>query len=229
MDFTFGIITDGNYDPMVDKIISSIRDEKIPNYEIIIVGNSKITGDDIKVIPFDENIKWRWITRKKNIITENAKYENIVYLHDYVYLLPGWYDGWLKFGENFKACMNIILNEDGTRFRDWLLWDNPLDENNRYIINNSEHIIPYHVTNLSRYMYFSGAYWVAKKEIMEKYPLDERLVWNEGEDVDWSKRYRSDNEFQMNIYSTVKTMKYKNPVFNILCDDIVIQKLINLG
>ena len=39
---------------------------------------------------------------------------------------------------------------------------------------------------------------------MKKYPLNEELVWNRGEDIDWSKKYRQDNEFKMNPYSIVK-------------------------
>jgi len=228
MEFTFGIITSGDYDNLVNKIIDTIEFEEIPTYEVVVIGNSHVERKNTRVIPFNENIKPMWITKKKNLITQFAKYENIVFLHDYVYLMPGWYAGWLKYGNDFKACMNVILNADGSRFRDWVIWENPT-ENGEEIIKNAQHIIPYYINNLSRYMYFSGAYWVAKKEIMQKYPLNEELVWNRGEDIDWSKKYRQDNEFKMNPYSAVKCVKMKNPVFGILTDENVIQKLISLG
>lgn len=228
MDFTFGIITDGNYDYLINDIINSIEIEKIPNYEIIIVGNSKVNRVNTIVVPFDEHIKSMWITKKKNIITQKSKYENIVFLHDYIRLCPGWYDGYLKFGNDFKACMNIILNLDDTRYRDWVLWENPV-LNGETIVKRAEHIIPYYIDNLSRYMYFSGAYWVAKKEIMEKYPLNEELVWNRGEDIEWSKKYRESHDFVMNTYSSVKLMKKKDPVYKFLTDEETIKKLIELG
>lgn len=222
MDFTFGIITSGKVDSYLLKIIDSIKKENIPNYEIIIIGNTLLSEDDkIKIIPFNEDIKPMWITKKKNLITQSAKYENIVFMHDYVYLIPGWYEGYLKFGNDFKACMNIILNADGTRFRDWVLWENP-DPN---LIQRAEHIIPYEITNLSKYMYFSGAYWVAKKEIMEEFPLNEDLIWNKGEDIDWSKRFRNKYDFSININSAVRFLKPKPTVFNFLKDRNIIEKL----
>ena len=36
MNFTFGIITGGNNDVMINEIIDSIEKESIPSYEIII-------------------------------------------------------------------------------------------------------------------------------------------------------------------------------------------------
>ena len=83
MDFTFGIITNGNNDFFLSKVIDSIIKEKIPNYEIIVVGNTKLL-ENIQVVNFDEKYKINWVTKKKNIITNLAKYENIVYLHDYI-------------------------------------------------------------------------------------------------------------------------------------------------
>ena len=46
MDFTFGIITDGNSDNFIKLIIESIIRNNIPNYEIIIVGNTCIIPND---------------------------------------------------------------------------------------------------------------------------------------------------------------------------------------
>ena len=59
---------------------------------------------------------------------------------------------------------------------------------------------------------YSGA-WVAKKKLMENFPLDENLAWGEGEDVEWSKRIRDKIEFKFNSYSQVKLLKYKPPLF----------------
>ena len=85
MDFTFGIITNN---ANINPIISSIEKLKIPNYEIIIVCNKNNYTEyehiSENVIPFDESIKPNWITRKKNLICQKAKYDNIVLLHDYI-------------------------------------------------------------------------------------------------------------------------------------------------
>jgi hypothetical protein len=85
MNFTFGIITGGGNEVMINEIIDSIEFENIPNYEIIIVGNTNIIRKNTRIINFDENIKTAWITKKKNIITHEAIYENIVYLGSVTY------------------------------------------------------------------------------------------------------------------------------------------------
>lgn len=213
MDFTFGIITNGNNDKDVDKIILSIEKQNIPNYEIIIVGNSKIIGKNIKVIPFNENIKNGWITLKKNIITNEAKYENIVYLHDYIIFMDGWYEGQIKSGNDFKIRMDKIIDINGLRYRDHCIW--PHNNNEMDDLIGRDCLIPYDITHLTKYQYISGAYWIAKKEVMLEFPLDENLSWGFGEDVTWSKIVRERFQFQMNINSTVKLIRdNKDRVFN---------------
>ena len=211
MNFTFGIITNGSNDHYIQQIVASIINENIPDYEIIIIGATSISGSNIINIPFDESIKPGWITKKKNLITQNAKYENIVYMHDYVCLCDGWYSGWLKFGNNFKIGMNKIIDYNGIRYRDWTLWphnNNEMDEVTKLQPDGSrEALLPYDVTNLSKYMYISGSYWVAKKEVMLEFPLNEELCWAESEDVDFSKRIRGKYDFSINVDSTVRLLK----------------------
>ena len=42
IDFTFGIITGGGKDRDINLIIESIEKQKIPNYEVIIIGSSEV-------------------------------------------------------------------------------------------------------------------------------------------------------------------------------------------
>jgi hypothetical protein len=212
MNFTFGIVTDGDNDNNIDIIISSIENLKIPHYEIIIVGNSNINKKNCKVIRFNENIKNKWITRKKNIITENANFENIVYSHDYIRYDENWYSEFLKFGEDFKICTNKILNKDGNRFRDWTLWPDSLTDEFNFL-NSREYIIPYEIKHLSKYMYISGSYWIAKKHIMNEFPLNENLIWGESEDEEWSNRVKQKYNFSINEYSIVHFLKNKKVSF----------------
>lgn len=208
MKFTFGIITGGGADDRISQVIQSIKEENIPDFEIIVVGGCNIKDDNLKVIPFDESIKQRWITKKKNLITYNSTYENIVFMHDYIKLLPGWYQGFLNFGNSFDLCMTRMENMDGSRYRDWTLWaeDNPNADRNL--------LLPYTETSLSKLMYFSGAYWIAKKQVMLNFPLDENLCWGNGEDVEWSKIVREHYSFSMNVHSTVQLLVYHGPIFS---------------
>lgn len=211
MDFTFGVITGEYASPHLCMLIDSIERLNIPNYEIVIVGNTVVQPKHGKIIPFDEHAKPKWITRKKNLITEHAQYNNIVYVHDYIVFNSDWYDGFVKFGDQWDICMNRIYNADGTRFRDWTLWchnGNVVDT-----IIGRQCLLPYNVDYLSRFMYISGAYWVAKKHVMQEFPLDERLVWGQGEDVLWSVQVREKYRFTMNPWSSVQLLRYKDRAF----------------
>ena len=199
MDFTFGIITGGNNDDMLN--------------EIIIIGDSKISKPNVRVIKFNEGSKPMWITAKKNLITNESKYENVVYFHDYIKLNDGWYAGQLKAGNDFKVRMDKIINLNGERFRDWCIWPHNNNKMDGFI--ERECLIPYDIIHLSKYMYISGAYWVAKKDVMLEFPLDENLIWGQGEDVLWSKQIREKYNFNMNTNSSVFIIKgNKDRVFN---------------
>jgi hypothetical protein len=225
MDFTFGIITSSDSNNYINEIIDSIINNNIPNYEIIIIGNTKLEQTEkIKVFYFDENIKRGWITRKKNIIVNNAIYENIVLLHDYVKLKDDWYKGFLKFGNDFDFCITKILNKDGSRFRDYTLFPYEVDYLNisyspgkdidSYFYENC--LLPYDFKNTiktNKYMYISGAYYIIKKSIATKYLLDENLVHCKGEDVEYSKRLHSNGIIiKCNNYSEVILLKQKESI-----------------
>ena len=237
MKFTFGIITDGDANTNLNPIVDSIEKQNIPEYEILIVGNNSISRKNTKVISFDESIKPKWITRKSNLITLNSKYDNIVYAHDYIAFEDGWYDGYLRYGDDFKVCCNKVMTLKNERYMDWMIWPfngSKLD----YIVSGGiesghqdrECLIPYDITHLSKYMYVQGSYWVAKKEIMLKFPLDENKVWGMGEDVEWSMRYRNypGNYFSINQRSTCTLLKEKKSVFK-ECSSKTIEKIKNFN
>lgn len=182
---SFAVITSGNDQAALAAIVESIERQQIPEYEILIVGGATCDMERPKVrhIAFDESIKPAgWITRKKNLATENSRYNVIVYFHDYHIFQPGWYRALCEFGIDWDICMHRVECIDGTRFFGWQMYDHPTVP--RYFN------VPYHRHDLLRYMYFSGGYWVAKKSAMQQAPLDESLVWGQGEDVEWSMRVR---------------------------------------
>ena len=222
MDFTFGIVTNSMNDNNVNIIIDSIVKNNIPNFEIIIVGNTTIKASDkITVFYFKETIKPAWITKKKNIISKNAKYENIVLLHDYIKFDDNWYNGFLKFGNDFHWCVNKILNSDGSRFRDYTLFPYKVDYLNidyspadidSYFNENC--LLPYDFINsikTNKYMYISGSYYVIKKEVALNHLLNEDLCWGQGEDVEFSKRLHANGIIiKCNQFSSVQFLKYKD-------------------
>jgi hypothetical protein len=223
MDFTFGIITNNGI--YIGKIIDSIKSLNIKNYEIIIVGSyiGEFSGN-IRFIEYkDDSINFN-ISIKKNLISKESKYENIVFLHDYIIMDKNWYDGFLKFGNDFDVCMTKIYNSDGTRYRDWCLWK---DDVNNFVKKNN-YLIPYNIKSFTKFMYISGSYWVSKKNFMIENPLNEKLKWGQGEDVEWSIRIREKTEFKLNTHSSVTLILKKDRIFNEM-DAEDIMKLSNVN
>ena len=226
MNFTFGIVTSG-LDERVQIVIDSIEKLNIPEYEVIIVGNSNVQRDRTTVIPFNESERPAWITKKKNLITQHAKYENVVYAHDYIYYKEDWYKGWLEYGDDYKVCMNRILNGDGTRYRDWCIWPHNGNYVDGLCTRQRGCLLPYDMTHLSKYLYFSGAYWVGKKDVITEFPLNESLLWGQSEDVEWSMRIRQKYDFSMNKHSSVQLMMQKDRAFD-ESDELMIQQLMEI-
>jgi hypothetical protein len=217
MDFTFGVCATNVNECFHDIIIDSIVNLKIPNYEILLIGEN-LKSKNARCITFDESFKPGWITKKKNILCQEAKYENIVLLHDYIYFHPSWYIGFQEFGNNFDVAMNIILNLDGSRFRDWCLNPYSVIPPKGPIINR-EFLLPYNEVSLIEKMYISGTYWVAKKQFMLDNPLDENLLWGESEDLKWSEIVNKKTIFKMNTRSVVQCLKYKHFDFTLINEE----------
>ena len=219
MDFTFGIVTGGRHncretktdDEIINriyKIINTIIIQNIPNYEIIIVGgeNKYEQFNCVNHIEFDEHTfnGKSWITKKKNLITQYSKYENIVFMHDYFSLDDKWYENMLLFNEPWEIMMNRIIDINGNRFHDWVLhWD----KHECLYSKQQETFLPHNVNNLTRYQYISGGYWIAKKHVMVNHKLDESIGWGDGEDVRWSEKVLPKYDYKMNANSIVKLIK----------------------
>jgi hypothetical protein len=227
MKFSFGIITNGKNDNLIRKTINSIRQQNIPGYEIIIVGNSSLQAEDVLIIRFDENSKKNWITKKKNLITKAAAFENVVYMHDYICPGPDWYNGFVRFGNNFDVCMTKIKNLNGERYRDWSI---DVMASIAHIVGDQKYsrLLPYKDLGLSKIMYISGAYWVAKKDIMMAFPLKEELSWGEAEDIEWSHRIRRHINFSINPHSTVHLLKHKKSAYTRMSNELV-NKFMNIS
>ena len=201
MNITFGITTDYSDMKRLDEVINSINFLNIPNYEILIIGGKKINSYGVvNYIEFDESHKSSWITKKKNILVQEAKYDNVVLFHDYFVFNLTWYQNFLKFGEDWDVCCNEILLANGKRWGgDWLTWDDPIYS--KYT--------PLHYDDWTRtkYMYVAGSYFIVKKQLALKEPLNENLKWGNAEDVEWSLRIRDKCIMKCNGKSSVKHNK----------------------
>ena len=204
IQFTFGIITVYENKQRLQEIIESIRNLNIPEYEILFVGggdSSDIDGEDIRKIDFDESIKERWITKKKNILVKEAKYENIVLMHDYHIFDKDWYKNFVEFGTDWDICSCPQYLITGSRNpMDWSLWDKPG--------HGRAWSLRYDDWSQTQYMYISGGFFIVKRHVMIEEPLDESRGWNEEEDVEWSYRVRDKYVMKCNGKSIVRHNKW---------------------
>jgi hypothetical protein len=132
-------------------------------------------------------------------------------MHDYIKLDEKWYNGFLQYGNNFEYCINKITNTDGTRYRDYLVSPYYFPEISNYFQNNC--FLPYdfeNTKNTNNFLYISGAYFVIKQKIALETKLNEKLCWNQGEDIVFCQDLNDKNVIiKFNSLSTVHLLKYK--------------------
>lgn len=168
--WTIGIVTNGDRNDWLELIIESIKKQNIPEYEIIICGKYKNRPEkNITYIPFDERADRGWITKKKNLIVEKAKYENLCMIHDRLVFDANWYQGMEKYGNGFELLGCIQKLKNGEQAGDWLTNGGPMYD--FYKIAGMEY------TDWDYNTYLSGQLFIIKKSIYEKVLWDETTFW----------------------------------------------------
>lgn len=178
-NWSFGIVTRGTTDNVVDEIIDTIKMQKIPHYEIIICG--KYNGkhkNEIVYIEFMQKDDKGWTTKKKNLICEKAKHENLLIMHDRIKLHKGWFVGMKKYGNNWEILSTATLHNN-ERTYDWLSLKYPL-ENPRASWYLGSHL---DYSDWDKWIYIDGGVIILKKYVWEKVPWDESRYYAEAEDV----------------------------------------------
>ena len=194
---------DGIY---LEPIVNSIKNQNNltkDNFEIILIGPDNEALHKIKPlinnnIVFNETLIPGWITMKKNLGIQNANFENVCIMHDYIGLCENWYTGYLRFGDNWEVCSNSIRRLNGTRYRDWITLDRPVQ-----FISYDDN------THTNTNMYVDGTQWCAKRKFMVENPLDIRRVWGQGEDIEWSVRCKNKWIYKFNAHSIMTLLKDK--------------------
>jgi hypothetical protein len=187
--WSFGIVSNGQKSNWVLELINSIEFQKIPEYEIVICGPSPFDdnhpheNDHIRILNdvlLKDDVRAP-IAHKKNVIIKESKFNNLCILHDR-YLLPKkWFDRFKQYGNYFDVLCLKNLNSDNARFGvDWMKFYYPLTA--RFKINRALAYDEWHEDAI-----IPGGVIVAKKNLIEGFRLDERLHWDELEDMQLSK------------------------------------------
>ena len=104
--WTFGILTSGDSAPAA-RMASAILNLNLPNVEVIFCGPrpTGVPNDPrVSAIDLEEPEPRGWITRKKNLIADRARYDNLCLLHDRYVITPDWADALDAYG----ACFSFL-------------------------------------------------------------------------------------------------------------------------
>lgn len=219
---SFIIPTSGTNDQTLIRIINSIETLHIPQYEIIIVGGSNNFSNCQNVIhiPFDDSVKPKaWLTKKKNLGVQHSQYDVVVIMHDYHIFDPDWYIEFEKFGTDWDICIQqtfSIVEQGSIRCNGWRIGSIPGYPEIPFAMT-----IPWDIDCFIPYMAIQGSYWVCKKSVMIKQPLNENLILGQEEDIEWSSRVvpgwlgikPDQNDFKIvaNPKCTTRLTKWKEP------------------
>lgn len=185
--WTFGIITNGMKNEKVNDLVNSIIRQNIPEYEILICGPypfaNNYRGISLTVlddIVLHDDIRAP-VAAKKNRIIARARFNNLCILHDRFLLPDDWHAKFKEYGNYFDCLCLPTIDKAGNRFNvDWMAFSCPLTQTAKR--NRSMRY-----SSWSPEVIMQGGVLVGKKSLMEKFGLDERLHWEEMEDMQFSK------------------------------------------
>lgn len=189
--WTFGICSDGRKNENILKIIKSIIAFNIPEVEILVCGPTpgenlpgcvRVIDDSPIYMEGDMRVP---IGRKKNLIAKNAKYNNLLIMHDRYVFPNSWYENMKAWG-NYYDMMTFPtcdVERPDCRVADWQYasWYNDSEQRLR------EKIVYPSYTYFDENVYINGGMFAIKKHIYEQHPIPESLHWAECEDLFLSK------------------------------------------
>jgi hypothetical protein len=250
MNISYGICVGPDFDAaqltsLVGSIIFNQPNEA--DFEIIMVGDIEKLADyigvsHVRIIPFDENEKPGWITKKKNRIVAEASNDVVCITHDYHFFENGWLTGVNKFSREteWDVLQCHINTFEGTRHSDWMvnprrmqevidrdpevfvpmLMEAAPHENGPQFVNG----LPYDVSDLSHIQYISGGFILCRKQILEENPLSEDMIWGDppGEDIVWSEQLNEKGiKFHFNPEGVVRLQRPKKWQVSQMPDEFV--------
>lgn len=208
--WTFGIPTGPGDAEGLNAIIERILELDIPQKEILLCGRPgdnfrywdqvRIVGEDIPYPPVR-------ICAKKNRLAQEAKYPNLCIMHDRVYLPKDFGKAVRRFGDFFGVSGFQSLyfgdrwNCSFVRYSDYGKCD-PLQSEcmntkgeygrikheNRDVVVSSLNFFCANSMRISLQNYLTGTLYLSKKSLWEHFQQDEKLYWEDYEDVEYGQR-----------------------------------------
>lgn len=208
--WTFGIPVGPEDATVLNALVKRILEIDIPNKEIILCGTPgqnfayfdqvRIVGKDITAPPVQ-------ICKKKNRLAIEAKYNNLVILHDRVFLPKHFGEMVRRFGPRYPLMtlqsmfFDNCVSMHPRRYSDYAMAMGEVAQGLQGLHRTSGaavSIAPSIFTEIERtafcfaspmrftkdMSYPTGSLYVCRKEVWNAYPLDEALFWVEFEDIE---------------------------------------------
>ena len=213
--WTFGIPVGPDDATLLNSLVERIISFKDIEKEIILCGkpgenfkyreNVRIVGEDIPAPPIQ-------ISKKKNLIIREAKYNNLCILHDRVMLPTDFILQMKRYGDyySFTTLQSVYFDDYHNlvpiRYSDCgsIYFENgvfnvfAISENSDINISNyvktlfgdieKQHFICANPLNYDEKMYPTGSLYILKKSVGMMYLLEENLTWEQFEDVEYGMR-----------------------------------------
>ena len=182
--WTFGVLTTGKRLANIEQFIDSVERHCREPYEILIVSAVDFGGiaerRGVRVLHFDEHDDLGWITKKKNLICDEASYSDILVCHDRFSLDADFTEDFNGWGYSYGLAAVRVRLADGRRGLDWAV----VSSQNQ--VWSAGGLLDYRA--YSQYAYNPGGATLIRKPFWRDFPWNENLFWNEHEDVELCRR-----------------------------------------
>lgn len=208
--WTFGIPVGPEDATILNAVVKRILELDIPNKEILLCGRPgenfryfnqvRIVGEDITAPPVQ-------ICKKKNRLAQEARYNNLVILHDRVFLPSHFGDMVRRFGPRYPLMTLQSMFFDNVRsfgprrYSDYAMAMGCIAKGLKGLHRESDTAVSiapalfaevestgFCFASPMRYAkdrsYPTGSLYLCRKEVWQAFPLDESLLWTEFEDIE---------------------------------------------
>jgi GT2 family glycosyltransferase len=188
--WTFGLLTLGDKPERALAYLASIKRACRGPHEIVVVCPRRLPflarESRVRQIVFSDRDDVGWITKKKNLICDAAKYSDILVCHDRFALTPTFCSDFDSWGYAYGIAAPRLRLPNGRRAVDWAV----VSSQNH--VWSSGGLLDYR--SYSPYVYVPGGATIVRKEFWRRFPWDENFYWNEHEDVELCRRAQRHGE-----------------------------------
>ena len=204
-DWSFCIPTGPGDATLLNNLVRQILEYELPYKEILLCGKPGENfqyWDDVRIVGEDIPAPPVHITKKKNVLAQEAKYQNLCILHDRVLLPNNFVEAIHKMEDLYpltafqSICMVDRLGLLPMRYSDFNCLIGQVKKGWVNQFNKKEFDASINMVNFAYYTpntfplnsYATGSLYIVKKKLWSEVPQEETLFWADFEDVEYGIR-----------------------------------------